>query len=312
METLKSLRDKVLRQLDEAGEATASDVVDDAINQAHAERLVSSNWPFLLYPDKQTLTLESGRRTYTLHPDFHRPYYFYNTTQNTFLAEVPMRGLEEAEAANWTNETEGRMFGLWGRSPVAQQPPDAGSQLTIVSTSSSDTGSTYAVTITGTNANGVATESLSPQGTSPATSVHAFKEILSVTLAAPWAGTLTMTDSDADTLLSMLPGELGRSYQQLTLLYEPAEGDEIEYRFYRTPKDLENDYDIPLIPFPYSKILVWDALLIFAAYDNQLSNIRASEWRARVIAIEQSMQAAFLDAQSITARPRLVRYIDAD
>jgi hypothetical protein len=309
METLKTLRDKVLRQLDEAGSTTSSAIVDDAINQAHAERLTSQNWPFLLHPQPQTITLAADRKTYALHPDFGRAYYFRNTTRNQWLVEIPLRNIEEA-SQNWTDEAGGQMFGLFGRSPVARQPTSS-SPITLTSSSGSDTGSAFAVEIVGTTGNGVLGETLTPSGTSEVTSANSYSDILSVTLTATWTGTLTLTsNSGAVTNLVLLPGEYGRSYQQFTTLFTPTDGDVVEYRFFRLPKELVNDYDLPLIPYPFSKILVWDALLIFATYDNQLTNARAAEWRTRVASIEASMQTAFLDAQSVQARPRLVRFIE--
>jgi hypothetical protein len=49
------------------------------------------------------------------------------------------------------------------------------------------------------------------------------------------------------------------------------------------------DNDIPDVPFPYTKILVFDALLDLAAYNGQMDNGRIGLWTKRIQDLEAQM-----------------------
>lgn len=311
--TYKDLQDQVLAYLDESGTTgTSLTLTKNFLNQAHQMRLAMEPWPFLVWDSAEVLTCSTSTRFYALHQEFWRPLYFFNRTTKSYLIEVPARQLADTQA-RWNDEVgHPSNFRMASRSPVAAQP-SASSVLTIVSTSASDNTSAYAITVKGVTANGVTTETITPNGTTPAPSTNAFTKILSVTKTLAWNGSMTMTsNSAAVTNLYLFPTEYGRSYQQLELLVTPSAADVIEYRFFRMPLTLVNDYDIPDIPPPHSQILVWDALLLFAGYLTDISSKSLSAWTDMQHKMEIQLAETFLEGQSVESAPRYVRYIEGE
>jgi hypothetical protein len=102
---------------------------------------------------------------------------------------------------------------------------------------------------------------------------------------------------------------VGRSYARLFFLSIPDGGSTIEYKFYRQPSPLTNDNDLPDIPPPFSQILVWDTLLMFAGYNSDIGSAAVSVWRDNQQKLETQMIRAFQDAQSLGAGHRSVRYL---
>jgi hypothetical protein len=304
--TFKQLRDEVLGWLDETGTTgTMRTNVDNALNAAHKSRLTAEKWPFMLWVLPETLTMESGKQAYALHHEFHMPFYFFNRTKKCYLREVSARQLQPS-GARWNSDQDNQLFCFWGRSPVAVQPSAAG-VITIVSDNAADTGSTKALTIKGVTANGTEEETLTPSGTTPVVSTKSFSTILGVTKAAVWSGNLTMTHAQASgTILTLLPNEYARSHQQIYMLGAPTVGDVIEYRFYRLPKDLEDDNDLTDFPPGHEQLLVWDTLLAIAAYDNRFDSVRVNEWRSRQKDSLTSLRDAHLEVQPVAASAQYV------
>ena len=306
METLKTIRDEVLGWIDEVGDTdTTADNVDAAIRQAHSQRVTQERWPFMLYP-KQTFSLVANQQLYSLHQQFHRPLYFFNQTHKKFLEQIPPRQLTDTDI-DWIAGQNSNTFTLWGTQPVQAQPTSA-SVVTIVSTSASDNTAAKAVIVRGETTNGIETETITPNGLTGVAGTKSFSTILNVTLTANWAGTLTMTsNSAAVTNLKLVAGEKGREYQQLRLLYLPS-ADTIEYQFFRKPSPLTNENDILDIPYPHGKILVWDTLLLMAAYDNQVEGNRMGVWIDNQKRMDTALRQAYLEPQSLKSRGRYVKY----
>lgn len=308
METFSSLRDQVLYWLDEAGDTgTTKTNVDNALNQAHQMRLTQTNWPFMKWHQPVRLTLTSGETFYSLHQEFHRPVYFINTSTNAYMIEVPNRDVAALSLEGTTISDNALYFRLASRIPVQAQPA-AASTLTIVSDNAGDNTTAKAIIIRGETTDGVTTETLLPNGVTPVTSTNTFTTILQVTKSATWTGKLTLSDAST-TLLKLFPSEYGRSYQQIELL-TPVSGDTIEYQFYRNPSPLVNDFDLTDIPPPFSQILVWDTLVLFAGYNTELRPQSIAVWRQQQQGLDTAMRQAFLEGQSLEARPRYVRFIE--
>ncbi len=306
--TFSDLRTEILQWLDESSATVASSSylnVEYALKQAHTMRLTEDNWKFMLHPRAETFTTVSGQQTYSLHQTFLRPYTFRNTTQGTWLIETPSRNIEPT-GVNLEDDVDSNRFCLWGKSPVQNQPSSA-SVITIVSSSASDTQATKAITILGDTADGVTSESITPTGTTPVAGTVSFTQILGVTKAAEWVGTMTMTsNSAAVTNLKLFATEYGRSYPQIQLLYLPTAGETISYRFYRTPKELVNDNDVTEIPPPFERILVFDALLQMGAYDNRLDGGRMGLWMEMRDNLDLQLRQSQLEGQSLGAEGRYI------
>lgn len=310
--TYKDLQDRVLRQLDEAGDTgTTLAIAKDNIQSAHDQRVTSEPWRFMLWPERVTLPTVAGQESYSLHQEFHRPLYFFNRNTETYLIEVPHRQLESTGVRWLTDTGSADRFYLEGVQPVIAQPPTA-QQISIVSSSAGDT-SSKTVIVRGMTANGMVTETLSANGVTPVTSTNSFSAILNVTKPATWGGTMTMScATPSTTLLTLFAAELGRQYNKLFLLRAPTAVETIEYRFFRRPSPLSLDNDIPDIPAPFAEITVYDALILMAGYNTELNPQAVQVWRERRDALEEGMEQAFLEGQSISSEVRYVRYMGDD
>jgi hypothetical protein len=310
--TFKDLQDQVLANLDEAGDTnTTLTLVKNFMNQAHQARCGQDAWTFMRWDRPETFTLTAGQRFYSLHPEFWRPIYFFNRNTNRYMVEVVERQLA-ASNANWNVDT-GRspLFRFAGNSQVSAQPENTGT-LTIESSSASDNSSSKGIVFEVDTADGVTLEAVVPNGTTPVATTNSVIRILSVTKKAAWAGTLTVKDSDGNTLLKLFPDEYGREHTQFELLSSPTEADVIEYRFIRKPKKLQFDNDIPNIPAPYSQILVWDTLILFGGYNTDTDTKALSTWTALETAMENDMRHLYLEGSTLEAEPRFIRDSEED
>lgn len=306
METLESLRNQVLALVDETGDTgTTKTIVDNTLNQAQQLRLAAKPWPFLRW-EPLTFTTTAGTRRYPLHQEYYRPYYFFNRTKKEYLVEMNPRELGPS-GVRWNEDQQGPEFYIESISAVQRQPSSA-SVISIVSSSTADNSAARGIIVYGDTADGVTSETITPNGTSTVPGTVSFTKILAVTKLADWTGTLTMTsNSGGVTNLKLFAAERGRNYPQLVLLSDPATGDVIEYQFYRRPRKMVNDDDVPEIPDPCSQILVWDAILILGAYNNMQDPARLAVWSQKQAEWEEVIQSTFFEGQSLEAQPRFVR-----
>lgn len=307
--TLSDIRAEVLQWLDES-EATSTDAVwtttTNAIKQAQVIRLTEDKWPFMLWDRQETITLVAAQRAYSLHQLFSRPLYIRNQTRKTWMTEMPGRNIEPS-GVEPSGDTNTDRYTIWGRSPVKSQPSSA-SVIKIVSTSDLDTSSSKAIAVRGDTTDGVTTDIIIPTGTVMAVGVVPFTKILEVNKGASWTGTMTMTsNSGAVTNLTLFPNEFARSYPQLNLLYQPTAGEVLEYQFYRQPNVLTHEGSVSSVPPPFERILVFDALLLMAAYDNRLDGGRAALWREMRDQLDFALRQAMMEGSSLGAEPRFIR-----
>lgn len=309
---------QVLAQTDERGDTDSSlALVKEYLNAAHQLRCSEMAEHFLVMD--ATLTTTLNVQDYSLHHLFDKPIYFWNRVTLEFLTETPSIAVEN-EGWSMSSTTGPLMTGtakdfcFWGHAPVKNQPTSA-SVITVVSNNNADIGSAYQVVVKGVDSSeAVVADLITPNGTAPVAGAISFTKILAITKAGPTAGTLTFTsNSGTVTNVSLSPNELGRQYRQIHLLEAPSASETIEYRFYRKPLYLVNSYDIPDIPYPYSQLLVYDALLNFAAYNTDLDiSNRVQIWRAQQQQWEASLRNAYKNSQTIGARSRYTRTVGSN
>lgn len=310
--TFKDLRDQVLRHLDEDGDTgTTYALANNLLNQANQRRVMMFPHRFLLWDLPVTFTTAVGDKIYPLHEEFMRPVYFRNRTSKTWMKEVTNRQIGP-EGYDWNN-TPGpaEHFMLWGLTQVKNQPTSA-SQVTIVSTDAGDAGGAayLKIMVRGETTDGsVKAELISPNGLTPVNSVNTYTKIMQVSKAGSWLGTMTMTsNSGAVTNLVLDYCDLGKQYHQLFLVENPTVAETIEYRFYRNPIRMTNDYDQPDIPYPFCQILVWDALVQMAGYNTEMNSQSVGVWRQMQAQMEEDFMKAMQEGQTIESRNRRVRY----
>lgn len=311
--TFKGLRDEVLRLLDEAGDtSTTRDLVKDFVNQAHQQRCTEFPWWFMLWPRAETFSTVIGLHQYSLHSEFHRPLYFFNRTTKQYLIELPNRSVPPS-GVRWNDDTgHATHFSFWIFQPVLEQPSSP-SVITIVSDNPLDVGASYDVLIKGENAKGnIVAEKLTPTGTAPVTGSIQFRTILAITRAGGWNGVMTITAESGETLMIDELGacEMGRAYRHIWIHEIPpsTNHDTIEYRFYRQPLFLVNDYDIPDIPAPHAQLLVWDSLVMMSGYLTEANPQTLQIWKERQFEAQMSLYRAYgTEGQSMEAMPQFVR-----
>lgn len=309
------LQQRVLRHLDEATNtgATTLALTKDFLNQAHTARCTQERWPFMLWDGQETFTLVPGQLDYHLHPECHRVLYLYNRTRNEYLAEIPMRGYEKLDP-NVVDRSAPQRFALWGRSPLLV-PFTPAEGLSLVSTSTADTGTTKTITVRGQVAGSskVVSEDLVPTGTTAVTTSFAFSKVLGVSQLSPWTGECILTGRTSYTpYMDLPPGGEVVSCPVLHLFDNPNSADTIEYRFFRQPLTLVNDGDLPEIPYPHSEILVYDALILFAGYQTDLAEKSLRVWTDIRDRLERAMMHDLLELHTIGAQARFVRRTDPE
>lgn len=323
MNTFRELQDIVLRYFDEVDDTdTMRALVKDAVRIAHNTRLAEEKWNFMLYPTDgvESLTLVPGQRVYTLHQLFSRPKYFYNRNVGKYLTEVtdknfllnteqggdPLDRFRDESPTEWSQRT-GRYgdFVFGGVSPVRAQPASA-SLLTLESSSESEPSSNGLV-VTGDTEDGVVEETLI---INTPTSTSEFTRVISVRKIGTWSGTLRLKDADDNLLLSLFPSELSRKYQTIELLFTPTHADTVEYKFYRIPSRMVEDYDIPDIPEPYELVSAYDALIQMSSY-NQVESNALRAWEDMRSRLDKGLRDKHLP-QTIGAKHSFIQVSNGD
>lgn len=309
----KDLRDQVLRLIDEADDTgTTLAIVKDLMNQAHQQRTSERPWRFMRWDTPVTLATTAGQKVYTLHQEFGRPWFFKDSN-NQYIIELPTR---EIDALNFLDDPTGVTspidgplhFYFSGHSQVRSQPAETGT-LTLVSSSASDVTS-YFIYLTGEDSNGdIFTETVTLNGTTPVVTTNAYRKIVNIAKGITMNGNLTIKDSSNNVLLVLRPSEVGKQYRQITFVEDPGTKT-ITYGFYRQTPRLINDNDIPLIPAPYSQILVWDTLLLLAGgYLTDVSGQQLSVWQAQQKAWEWSLHNYEMEGQTAQSKPQSIRML---
>lgn len=313
MRTFKQLQDAVLQWMaDSTDTGLLRDLVSNAINEQHQQILHEDRYDFMLWPRTESLSVISGTITYALHPQFDQPLYFYNPDTDDYLEEIPAKSLLES-GADWDDgtPTEPDRFMLSGISKLKQQPTASGT-VVITTTGGTESASNQIIVSGIDTSDDYVSETLS-SGTawSTLTSTTSFAVVLDITkVGASWSRIITVT-SGSDTLLTLNADEFGRQYRLLEIIGTPAANSTIKYRFYRKPRQLVNDNDIPDLPESHDDILVLKALTAMQGYSRATEDEQA-HWRSRLSKLDQSLKMTYQQARSLGGRPTFTRFIPRD
>jgi hypothetical protein len=97
---------------------------------------------------------------------------------------------------------------------------------------------------------------------------------------------------------SAIEGDFELHGNTLSLLYKPTSTDTIEYQYFRQPAELSADNDVPDLPYPHSRILIYDALLELALYSEDITPEKIALWQKRQMEMEANLYAAYLDGNT--------------
>jgi hypothetical protein len=90
----------------------------------------------------------------------------------------------------------------------------------------------------------------------------------------------------------------------LVFLEQPAAAETLIVQFFRTPAKLLHPADLPNLPYPHSRLLVWDALLDLKSYAQDLSG--APLWIAKRDQAVHDLYQAFKSGQALGEVPQFI------
>lgn len=311
MRTYKQLQDAVLLWMADSNDTgLMRDLVKQSLNQQHTQLLLEDRFDFMLWPKTETLSLVASQTVYALHPKFQQPYFFYNPDTDVYLEEIPARGLMESEA-DWNDGTftDADRFMLTHLSAWKQQPSTT-SVITVTTTGGTESASN-SVVLQGVDGSGNAISETLSSGSawSTLTSSNSFAVLESLTkVGASWARTITVTDAAANTLLSLGATEFGRQYRMWETLGTPNAAKSILYRFYRAPRTLSYDNDVPDVPEAFDEILVLRSLRDMQGYSRATAE-EMSRWRTTCEVLETQLKMTYQQTRTMGGRPTYTRYI---
>jgi len=286
IQTYGQIQTKVLTYLDQAGDTGQGQaMVQFAIQTAHNKRLSQERWSFMLWPHRVPVNFKTGQREYTLHPLALMLTDFYNFTARQQMHEVPTR-------ARYKNGVQDDRYHFEFVMDSPTQLPTIAGPVTVAGSAQ--------ITYVDTSLN-QHVETL----TNAATSLSV-DTIVGVTHLD--TNPLTLTDAASVQILSLLGTEFGKTYPQIHLFDDGVTSELAYYRFYRRPKDLTNPNDIPDIPYPFSEILVFDALLELYTYNDAATP--PQYWVEQQAKWELRLQQAYQEGEMEGSESRIVQEVD--
>jgi len=308
MRTFKQLQDATLQWMADGGDTgLLRTLVKDGLNRTHQNLLNDDRYDFMLWPRNETLSVTANKTVYPLHPRFQHPLYFYNPDTNIYLEEIPPKGLMESQA-DWNDGTTDEVdrFMLTGIAKVTAQPTTAAP---VVITMGGAQASSLSVTITGISSGVPVTETLTSGTTwTTLTTTNSYEVIEDITKnGIGWTQTLTATCGG--TTITVLPASTyGVQYRLLELVETPTTAQTILYRFYRHPRELVLDNDVPDLPGDFDDILVYQTLLAMAGYTRATPD-EQQLWGAQVRKLTDVLQMTYRSSRSMGGRPTYTRFI---
>jgi hypothetical protein len=310
MNTFKELQDEALSWMaDQNDEGLIRTLVKQSIDRTHQRLLTAEQFDFMLWAQQEEFSTEVGRQSYPMHPRFLQAHSFYNETADEWMEEIPAKELQRVDAPTTVFNLGGTLqFTLTGLSHVLRQPVSAAA--VVVTASGGTESAANSVQIVGLDelGNEVTEELSSGSAWTTLTSTTTFSYVESVTkLGASWTRAISVT-SGSDTLLTLGASEFGKQYRMFELIKPATDVQVVKYRFYRKPRRLVNDNDIPDIPDAFSELLVLDTLLKLQGY-SRATKTELEVWGGQFNMLMHQMRQTYQDGRSLGAKPRTIRYI---
>jgi hypothetical protein len=286
MLSFKNLQDNVLTFLDQAGDTdTGLDLVKYAINQAQEKRVSQERWSFMLSSTPVPITFVADQRNYVLKPNVMFLSEFWNRTGNQLMKETPTRARYKVQVLE-----DRYHFEFISPAPVKQQP------------------TLGTITVTGEVEMSYVAENYDTitETLNNTTTSQSVREVLKVSKVNEGTS-VTLVDAGANTILTLTPTQVGFQYPQIRL-YDNGRAETGDYRYYRKPTLLELDGAVPDIPYPHSRILVYDALLELATYND----MRPPDfWLMQQSQLETLMRQAYQEGETEGSESRTVLDVDS-
>jgi len=286
MLSFKAIQDNVLTFLDQAGDTDSGlDLVKYAINQAQEKRVSQDRWSFMLSSTPTPITFVSNQRNYVLKPDVMFLSEFWNRTGSQLMKDTPTRARYKVTALE-----DRYHFEFIQPTPVSRQP--------VLGT----------ITVTGNIEMVYVAESYETitETLNNTTTSQSVREVLSVAKVAEGTS-VTLVDADANPILTLGTSEVGKQYPQIRL-YDNGRDETGDYRYYRKPRLMTLDGHVPDIPYPHSRLLVYDALMELAQYNDMPP---PAFWALQQSQLETLMRQAYQEGETEGSESRTVLDVDS-
>src|SRR5690348_13180689 len=119
--TYAELKAQVLRRLDEAGQTTTEDLVEDWMAAAHARICNLAPWTWMMMNKEATVATTPGQRELVLRHNLRMLMFIINE-QGLPLNEITQRTLTQKGPRGMIQQGPAEGYTVFGLSPVAKQP----------------------------------------------------------------------------------------------------------------------------------------------------------------------------------------------
>lgn len=198
-------------------------------------------------------TTTAGQRAYYFDGDWNRVISISDVDNQVFLNYVTETDIEKADP-NIDDTGSPTAYTMYGVSYVNAQPTSS-STLSVVSSSLDDT--SQKVQIVGETSDGVLDEEVSLNGTTAVVSSLSYTRIISISKSDVTAGAVTITsNAGAVTNVRLGARDIFKQFQTIYFWPIPDGNYSMRGRFFRKPKKMIKQYDIPDLPENWHSLLL--------------------------------------------------------
>lgn len=217
-------------------------IIGRYINRRYFQILRAINWESIR--DDYSFDTIAGTQDYVLPDDFGKEVYVYDSTNKREIRPISRQNLVRYYSGSGLDTTGTSYRYLIWEDTVKTQPSSA-SQLTIISSSASDT--TQNILIRGIDSNGMEiTERKQLNGTTNVTTTNSFSRIKGISKDAETTGYVTVS-AGSDTIAKLAPTVLEARYKKIKLHFVPTSTITIKMPYYIKPMPLSENEDYPVI-----------------------------------------------------------------
>lgn len=256
MRNLSELRTEVKNHIKTGAivDSRLTDFANDAVN------MVARGVDLAHLRDEATFSSVASTRRYYLETDILRVLSVYDTTNDRELTRRPDSYLDRADPDR--SETGTPYSYALGPMTEYRGEMTSTTTVTVVSSNASDS-STKKVRILGISGGVEDTELISLSGTTNVNSTKTWSSVFGIRKSDVTTGAVTVTQTGGAITLSVIaPAKKVTQYQALDLFNIPNATNNYRAKFYRVPRRMVNDQDVPEMPEVFERVIFTALLLL--------------------------------------------------
>lgn len=264
LSTFKEIKDGVAETVrDSQIDALIGEYLNLTINE------IGTFHPWTFLRRKTTFPTVASQEDYQAPRDMDKIGLLRQTTSPIKIKYIP-DNLFYKYVPNPTAEGNPRWYRMWEEFGVETQLT-ADDTIDIVSDSTSDDGSTFKVTVTGLDANGVfQVETYVLDGTTVVAGTKTFSKIIQVSKSCATTGTITVTENSGGTsVVTLASWERSPRFKRVSFYPIPSAIITIYLEYYTRLKELVNDSDVPNFDVKWHWVLREGTLAKTFQYQNK-------------------------------------------